>query len=64
MISRARAEKSKINKGKVKKDIDKPRQMGYNSRADLKNGDPQDRNVRLIHGEVLKLAEEAPLLRV
>jgi hypothetical protein len=49
---------------KVKKDIDKPRQMGYNSRADLKNGDPQGRNVRLIHGEVLKLAEEAPLLRV
>jgi hypothetical protein len=49
---------------KVKKDIDKTEQIGYNSKADLKNGDPQDRNVHLIHGEVLKLAEEAPLLRV
>ena len=48
----------------MKKDIDKPSKMGYNSKADLKNGDPQGRNVRLIHGEVLKLAEEAPLLRV
>ena len=41
MISRARAEKSKINSGKVKKDIDKRDKMGYNSKADLKNGDPQ-----------------------
>ena len=41
MISRARAEKSKINKGKVKKDIDKSNKMGYNSGADLKNGNPQ-----------------------
>ena len=41
MISRARAEKSKINKGKVKKDIDKRDKMGYNNGADLKNGDPQ-----------------------
>ena len=41
MISIERAEKSKINKGKVKKDIDKSNKMGYNSKADLKNGDPQ-----------------------
>jgi hypothetical protein len=41
MISRARAEKSKINNGKVKKDIDKSNKMGYNSEADLKNGDPR-----------------------
>ena len=25
----------------MKKDIDKPSKMGYNSKADLKNGDPQ-----------------------
>ena len=41
MISRARAEKSKINKGKVKKDIDKSNKIGYNNGADLKNGNPQ-----------------------
>ena len=41
MISIERVEKSKINKGKVKKDIDKSNKMGYNSGADLKNGDPQ-----------------------
>ena len=64
MISIERAEKSKINKGKVKKDIDKSNKMGYNSKADLKNGDPRGRNAHLIYGEVLKLAEEAPLLRV
>ena len=48
----------------MKKDIDKTEKMVYNSKADLKNGSPQNGNVHLIYGEVLKLAEEAPLLRV
>ena len=48
----------------MKKDIDKPSKMGYNSKADLRNGDPQGIFPQFEHGEVLKLAEEAPLLRV
>ena len=47
------------NKIKPRKTIDKFEKIGYNILASLKNGGLQS-----IFGEVLKLAEEAPLLRV
>ena len=43
----------------MKKHLDKQERMGYNNMADFDSGESAE-----YHGEVLKLAEEAPLLRV